>query len=170
MSKEYLGALENLKQQAIAFEHSELAIKVANMNYTTLRQALQRLESIDDVEPDEALKWLNQIVEYITEDKKVKYKATILFDCDIIKDALLKAQTNEEILQKYYQEGITLDSVRALKKERDFFKKSLEIIKEKKVSIFQLSCCKNVNEYNDLKFKDSEKLTKEEFNLLKMML
>ena len=48
--------------------------------------------------------------------------------------------------------------------------KALEIIKEKTVSIFQLSCCKNVNEYNDLKFKFSEKLTEEEFNLLKAVL
>lgn len=47
---------------------------------------------------------------------------------------------------------------------------AFEIIKEKTVSIFQLSCCKNVNEYNDLKFIVSEKLTEEEFNLLKEVL
>lgn len=53
-------------------------------------------ESIDNVTPSEAMKELDEIIEYITEDKKVKYKATILFDCEIIKDALLKAQEIEK--------------------------------------------------------------------------
>ena len=35
-----LECLEYLKQQAVAFEHSELAIKVANGNYDTIKQAL----------------------------------------------------------------------------------------------------------------------------------
>lgn len=48
--------------------------------------------------------------------------------------------------------------------------KALEIIKEKEVSIFQLNCCKNVNEYNDLQFKKDKKLTQKEFELLKEML
>lgn len=54
--------------------------------------ALNELEQIKNTKPSEALDELNEIIEYITEDKKVKYKATILFDCEIIKDALLKAQ------------------------------------------------------------------------------
>lgn len=45
--------------------------------------------------------------------------------------------------------------------------KVLEIIVKKEVSIFQLKCCKNVNEYNDLQFKKDKKLTQEEFDLLK---
>lgn len=49
-------------------------------------------------------------------------------------------------------------------------KKVLEIIKNKTVSVFQMNCCKNVDEYNDLKFLDKEKLTDEEFNTLKRWL
>ena len=45
--------------------------------------------------------------------------------------------------------------------------KVLKIMFTKTVSIFQMSCCKNADEYNDLKFNDNEKLTKEEFDLLK---
>lgn len=47
-------------------------------------------------------------------------------------NSLLKEQNarSEEILQKYYQDGITLDSVRALKQERDNYKKALEILNE----------------------------------------
>lgn len=57
-------------------------------------------------------------------------------DLENIKQTLLKAQENarsEEILQKYYQEGITLDSVRELKKENELLK---EIIK----SLFDEGC------------------------------
>ncbi len=59
---------------------------------------------------------------------------------ETIRQSLLKAQSNELILK---------------------------IINKKTVSIFQLRCCKNVNEYNDLKFTEFEKLTQEEFVLLK---
>jgi len=61
-------------------------------------------------------------------------------DTNLIKQALLKAQEQEKVLK---------------------------VIKKKTVSIFQLGCCKNVYEYNDLKFNDNEKLTQEEFNTLK---
>lgn len=71
--------------------------------------------------------------------------------------------------------GITLnrDQAEQFIKECEMVEKHfkvLDIIKRKYVSIFQLSCCKNVNEYNDLKFIVSEKLTEEEFNLLKEVL
>ncbi len=63
----------------------------------------------------EALDELNEIVEYITEDKKVKYKSTILFDCEIIKDALLKTQEQEkenellkEIIKSFFDRGCPL--------------------------------------------------------------
>ena len=48
--------------------------------------------------------------------------------------------------------------------------KVLKIMFTKTVSIFQMSCCKNADEYNDLKFNDNEKLTKDEFDLLKRWL
>lgn len=47
----------------------------------------------------DAMRELDEIIEYITEDKKVKYKSTILFDCEIIKDALLKAQAQEKLFK-----------------------------------------------------------------------
>ncbi len=97
MSKEYLEALENLKQQAIAFEHDKFAIKVANGNYTTLKQALQRLESIDNAKPSEALKWLE------------KYKLTILFNTTIVENALLKAQEQERVLEIIKEKNVNFE-------------------------------------------------------------
>lgn len=60
-----------------------------------------------------------------------------------------------------------IEKNKQLKAENAEYKRVLKIMFGKKVSIFQLSCCKNVNEYNDLKFKDNEKLTEEEFDTLK---
>lgn len=105
-------------------------------------------------------------------------------DLDTIKQALLKAQANarsEEILQKYYQEGITLDSVRALKQERDNYKKILEIIKERHIDILSLEECierekmgnvaSALEYYNEnYAFNRSCELTQEEFDLLKRWL
>lgn len=46
---EALKCLEFLKQQAIAFEHSELAVKVANENYNTIKQALLKAREEEDI-------------------------------------------------------------------------------------------------------------------------
>ena len=108
-------------------------------------------------------------------------EALLMQDYEIVRQALLKAQDNarsEETLQKYFQEGITLDSVRALKQEKDYYKKVLEIIKEKNVAVALLKSCRTVNAYNILAFDDEylkannylRKLTQEEFNLLKEVL
>jgi len=74
----------------------------------SIRQALLELKAIKETNPSKALKELNEIIEYITEDKKVKYKATILFDCDIIKDALLQAQKDKAEIEKLKRENTIL--------------------------------------------------------------
>lgn len=154
-----------------------------------IKQALQRLESIDNAKPNEALEelgWLyaNARIESgwvkercITYKEEFEHNDRIKPYYDTIKQALLKAQQsekanarNEEILQKFYQEGITLDSVRALKQERDNYKKALSIIKEKDVDIYILQSCKTVDEYNSKIVHitgETRELTKEEFDTLK---
>ena len=141
-----------------------------------LKQVLDYLKSLDNVNPSEALRKLDDILNkvfdygvqsvldnlllrgYNTKNMlkqeclgktldydldEAKTKIINLNDYPIIKQALLKAQEQEKVL---------------------------EIVKKKTVSIFQLGCCKNVNEYNDLKFIEFEKLTQEEFDLLKEVL
>lgn len=109
-----------------------------------VKSALQRLESIDNANPSEALECLER---FFNSRKIYEPNNTFVFDCitrlNSIKQALIKAQEQEKVL---------------------------EIIFKKTVGIFQLSCCKNVYEYNDLKFNDNEKLTEEEFDLLKRWL
>ena len=114
------------KKEALKFlEENE---KYANI----IKSSLQRLEAIDNAKPSEAMKCLEEIRRYFLFPKSEEYP--------IIKQALLKSQEQEKVL---------------------------EIIKKKTISIFQLSCCKDAYAYNDLKFKNSEKITQEEFDLLK---
>jgi len=61
-----------------------------------IRSALIEKEDIDNANPNEALEGLKEIIELITANKKVKHEAIILFNCSIIKDALLKAQKLEK--------------------------------------------------------------------------
>lgn len=124
MSKE-LEALECLER--LEYYHirsvNDLGCKEHRLkDINTIKQALQRLSAIDNANPSEAIKCLEHIKKYyIPEPCSAK-----TYDClETIKQALIKAQENarsEEILQKYYQEGITLDSVRELKKENELLK------------------------------------------------
>ena len=143
-----------------------------------IRECLQRLEAIENTNPSEALEDLEIMYEsycmgYGINDERFKN----------IKQALIKSQEqekenvrNEEILQKYYQDGITLDSVRTLKQERDNYKRVLDIIKEKCVSMWHLMKSKTVEDYNfyliieGIEDTNIFKLTQEEFELLKEML
>ena len=117
--------------------------------FNILKQNLTELKAIKEANPSEALDELNEIIEYITEDKKVKYKATILFDCEIIKDALLKAE---------------IDKKKA---------KAFDILKVKRIDKIGLRAYKNVTDYNvNIKRLVGyyDELIQEEFELLKEML
>ena len=128
-----------------------------NRNYTII-YPIQRLESIDNTKPSEALKELNEIIEYITEDKKVKYKATILFDCEIIKDALLKAQKQEQAFKLINKKLVDLSDVRYCLNYEHYKKGKSKEFDTKIVKI----------DWNDNVLLDClNLLTQEEFDLLK---
>lgn len=110
-----------------------------NRNYTMI-YPVQRLETIDNSNPSEALEETLRDIAYDLENDDNPFLRDRYYGLLDVKQALLKAQEQEKVL---------------------------EIIFKKTVGIFQLSCCKNVYEYNDLKFNDYEKLTQEEFELLK---
>ena len=164
MSKE----LEALKK--VKYNSSKEVVEA----FDVIEKGLQRLESIDNTNLSEAMKHFNHFEKWYD---KICYHTVTSFQLDTdlstIKQALIKTQTNEEILQKYYQEGITLDSVRVLKQERDNYKKVLNIIKEKDVDIYILEGCKTVDEYNSKIVHivgETRELTEEEFDLLKRWL
>lgn len=109
-------------------------------DYEIIKQALQRLEAIDNANPSEALEKLDKVNNYLNDVYDYKeIKAERRKDIDSIKQALIKAQEQEKVL---------------------------EIIKKKNVMVFLLKVSKSIDEYN---FHTSEKdeLTQEEFELLK---
>lgn len=80
--------------------------------------------------PNKEILYLKQSLEQCN-DKPIFYVSRTYGNKYIVQQKFLDDLTkenarNEEILQKYYQEGITLDSVRELKKENELLK---EIIK-----------------------------------------
>lgn len=184
MSKEYLEALENLKQQAIAFEHGELAIKVANGNYTTLKEALQRLEAIDNANPSEALECLEEMYEVSCDSRKPEYNLY-----ETIKQALLKAQEQDfnykNIVIPFFDELVKLLGINDTDEMLDKIKeqeKVLEIIKEKRVDEQLIRIADNVEWYNknyiyrhEIEYLNRDdvlayQLTAEEFDTLKRWL
>lgn len=153
MSKDYLEALEILYNNAKLdrdrieeggvvtyaeeIEHNE-GIKPY---YKTLKQALQRLEAIDNANPSEALRELS-IIRHLEIGFDKNRKPITLNDIDglnTIKNCILKAQEQEKVLK---------------------------IIFKKKVDIVYLEDSNTVEEYNSHFGAVICKLTQEEFDLL----
>lgn len=170
MSKEYL----EVKPEDIANLLYEV-YNVPNGICEHIKNMVQRLESLDNSKPSKALKTLEVLdntISPLLEPILAKYEDDlsdkITANYFALKQTLIKAQKQEKDIIHYKGTVANLRRDNALLKELNAEKKKvLEIIKEKEVSIFQLNCCKNVNEYNDLQFKKDKKLTKEEFDTLK---
>ena len=193
LHKDCMNLMECLKKQGednkpILYlgKHYEKVI----LPYEEYQKMCNRLEAIDNANPSEALECLEYMgktfyVEIADAEGECTVYAKNFNGYDTIEQALLKAQENarsEEILQKHYEEGITLDSVRALKQEKDYYKKALEIIKEKNVNMFGFKRdIKQLGKRFTYKYYQSnlgnyhsgfdiQELTEEEFSLLKAVL
>ena len=189
MSKE-LEALNKIQHDFGQLKGQEL-VKC----YETIFNGLKRLESIDNANPSEALKKLDDISYLVlNEIDDLKNKELWKSYFNTIKQALLKAQTNEEentdygsarerwkiicqtikrmfdfdIEEKWSGDDkvITQTLIKAQENE-----KVLEILKKKEIDTFMLMLCDNVEQYNSgLKNKPNRQLTQEEFELLKRWL
>lgn len=116
MSKE-LEALERLKTApsfmggTVEYQACTQSEALLMQDYEIVKQALMELKSIKESDPSEALNVLKATEKYTG------------IDLTVVKQALLKEQKDarsEEILQKYYQEGVTLDSIRELKRKMNY--------------------------------------------------
>ena len=150
-------------------------------HYYDIKQALQRLEVIDNAKPSEALEILYNNAKLdrdrierggvVTYAEEIEYNEGIKPYYDIVKQALLKAQALEgkiEILKEYRRDYLErLENLEKYSREQE---KVLKIIKEKNVDLCILTDCDNVNEYNkslgNLRPVE-DRLTYEEFDLLK---
>ena len=145
---------------------------------TDIKQALQRLEAIDNAKPSEALKIVDKMANYILLDEEYGFiddeeKQAIIRDRDTIKQALIKAQEQDfnykNIVIPFFDELTNVLGTNDIDEMLDKIKeqeKVLKIIIKKNVMIYALKVSKTVDDYNDFVSTD-EQLTEEEFDILK---
>lgn len=96
MSKEYLEALERMCSTTL---EEDLSVRdIYETEYGIVEQALQRLESIDNSNPSEALECLEALEQDI-KDRVILAEDRQLKLCAVIKQALLKAQKEHKALE-----------------------------------------------------------------------
>lgn len=134
--------------------------------YKVVKQALQRLESIDNAKPSEALELLKETkrryfnFEYGHTQQYIDHWKNLIKTLDIIEQALLKSQEQEKEIDRLETKclNILADNIK--------LESILKVIKEKNVMVYALKVSKTVDDYNDL-VSTNEQLTEEEFDLLK---
>lgn len=100
MSKEYLEAFKNLKQELY---YSPNQIPDIDKWHETIEQALQRLESIDNAEPSEALECLEKTISTLLEPILAEYEDDlsdkITANYFALKQALIKSQEDKRFIE-----------------------------------------------------------------------
>lgn len=133
-----------MSKELKALERIEIFLKENCKHYKQdigyIKEALQRLEAIDNTNPSEALKTLIGLDNHLKFIDVYYAKNGCGEDYGLIKNYILKAQEQEKVLS---------------------------IIKEKNVKINLIKRYDNVHEYNECMYLTYTYLTQEEFDLLK---
>lgn len=150
MSKEYLEALEKIKQEF----NCDPEYYGLGGAFEILESALYRLEAIDNAEPSEALEELIDMIEYFT---RLDYV-----------EPIVRNEIHDKFKDIYWHKLPHLDSIKEALINAQKEHKALEIIKEKDVDIFMLRRFKTLEAYNNYaKENKMKELTEEEFDTLK---
>lgn len=132
---------DSLKQRNLI--GSDIIENQINEALDTIKQALKRLEAIDNSNPSKALKGLKHIKKYYVPEPCT---ATTYNYLEIIEQSLLKTQEQEKVLEIVFEKRIDLESFYATFIENDY----------------------DYNYYEEMYGTYGKyKLTEEEFNLLK---
>lgn len=203
MSKEYLEALEKelnlMQQQKDNLLHKQSRAKTDNEtkywqfriekfnekinNFTNIKQALQRLEQIDNSKTSEALECLEKIIHNYDEEhydeESIEEKIYIenhfkdFFEKELntIKQSLIKAQEQEKEIDRLENQclDILADNIK-LKTKLQEQEKALKIIVEKDIDFGLLKRSENwLDYYTRFKHRTGKntEITEEEFDLLK---
>jgi len=118
MSKEYLEAIERIKNKFINFFHED------NPDVECVEDALQRIEAIDNANPSGALKSLEvleKIISPLLEPILAEYEDDlsdkITANYFALKQALLKAQENEKVLEIIKNKNVWVARLKGLIKK-----------------------------------------------------
>ena len=123
MSKEYLETLgKNIRYKKEYIGAGLYRLYIKRNDIELLEQSLQRLESIDNAKPSEALRALDRNIVVIREK-----------DFTIIQQALLKPDKNEKIIlgiEDYINRRIEIEPIEDVRKAFIEIRKQLQVIKE----------------------------------------
>lgn len=166
MTKEYLEAFKNLKQELY---YSPSQIPNIDKWHETIEEALQRLEQIDNIKPSEALKCLEYIGEtcYVeagdAEEDCILYAKNYI-GYDTIKQALIKSQQQEKFVDIIKRKGLFISAKELIRIET--YEDYKGIISERKLQqeLF-LHIIPTLIDWNNLD--DTMYYTEEEFNIVK---
>jgi len=111
INNEFLEALERYHRLDVLVEKGKDLILKDDDEYKTLKQALQRLEAIDNANPSDALKELELVEDWI-QARELKISNVIEPSLSIIKQALLKAQEQEN-------ESAYIEKIKTMMKQKD---------------------------------------------------
>ena len=146
MNKEYLETLgKNIRYKKEYIGAGLYRLYIKRNDIELLEQSLQRLESIDNANPSEALEELGK---YELKQDCLVEDLTVY---DTIKQALLKAQENEKVLSIIKEKDVDIKFLRAL------INSDSKYTRKNALKIYNLCL-------------DNEQLTEEEFDLLKRWL
>lgn len=181
MSKE-LESFEIIRQSLSFVNHENEIINDYEEECNIIEKALKRLEAIDNANPSEALKCLENW--YNTQSPRIKmYEYELHYR--VIKQALIQAEHDKKLLKIYEQENENLFNNIVDKEKKEL---AFDIIKEKcltncnlalvKDNVHYENYCKEfeyfLNKYNEspngFEITKEDLLTEEEFDLLKEVL
>ena len=175
MNKDYLEALKTIKIKCHPNSNPSPLVDEA---LKVIKQALQRLEAIDNADPSGALESLEKVKGYRT-GGIISFEVFLedTEEYNTLKQALLKLDFLEDAMDLPTNCFSTFknrngDEVTIMRRERyeeyQEQEKVLEIIKEKEVNLGMLKICKTVEQYNaGCRIFGRNELTQEEFELLK---
>jgi len=156
MSKEYLEAFERIKELPDSYRKQDVWEHCYMVDCEKIEQALQRLESIDNAEPSEAIKHLEFICK-ILKEKGIDVKWIFKQDYEAIIQALLKAQEPKQYLKWEDLEFNHTPKMIDVKMSGNKYKlvvgynvagKNLAILRDSKKEYYFLECDKQF--FNDL--------------------
>lgn len=159
---EVFEALEDFKELKEVLANQKIKYAgIVNFNLDTIEQALLELKAIMESNPSEALDCLKEMFELSCDGRQPEYSLyeyirQTLENFDLTTDFLkdLAKLTNETGLNK-------------IMKKLQEQEKVLKIVFEKKVEVMALFLSSSVEQYNNQFIRDENKLTQEEFDLLK---
>lgn len=163
MSKEYLKAFKNLKQELY---YSPNQIPDIDKWYETIEQALERLEAIDDSKPSKALECLEKLGHLDLYENYIDLQVNDVDEFTTIKQALIKAQELEQDNNALLEENNNLYTELTFAEGAKNYRNVLKLIDEKNVDVRYFKQCNTLNDYNYYQRLKNE-LSQKEFDLLK---